>query len=105
MYICIKKSIPSHKAVVIAHGVLMAHLKFGNGGDSSYNSLIYGDWLRNSFRKVVCEVTNEEFEKLKLEKDYIIVTESALDNQETALVFCPRYEWPKCFKFFPLLKI
>jgi hypothetical protein len=35
----------------------------------------------------------------------IVVTESALDNQEIAIVFCPRYEWPKMFKFFPLLKI
>lgn len=98
MYICVKKSLPSHKAVAIAHGVLICHLKFQNTPD-------YQDWLKNSFRKVVCEVSDEEFEKLKLEKDYVIVTESFLDNKEMAIVFSPRQEWPKMFKFFSLMKI
>lgn len=98
MYICIKKSIPSHKVLGAAHGVLMAHLKFKN--ESTYD-----DWLDKSFRKVVCEVADEEFELLKSESDKVIVTESGLDNMEIALVFKPRYEWPKCFKYFPLLSV
>ena len=51
-------------------------------------------------------LTLNSFLQLKqLKINYIKVTESGLDNQEVALVFCPIYEWPKCFKFFPLLKV
>ena len=98
MYICIKRSIPSHKVLGAAHGVLIAHLKFQDRPD-------YQDWLKNSFRKVVCEVSDNDFELLKQQSDYITVTESGLDNQEIALVFCPRVEWPKPFKYFSLLKV
>ena len=111
MYICIKKSIPSHKVLGAAHGVLMAHLKFHTPNNGvSYLKMEqcnrdYEDWLSNSFRKVVCEVSDEEFEALKSEKDYITVTESGLDGMEIALVFCPRVEWPKIFRKFPLLKV
>lgn len=98
MYICIKQSLPSHKVLGAAHGVLIAHLKFQERPE-------YQEWLRNSFRKVVCEVTDEEFEGLKSESDYITVTESGLDGIEIALVFCPRPQWPDKFKKFPLLKV
>lgn len=109
MYICIKQSIPSHKCLGIAHGVLMAHLKFSHTTAFEHGKW-YCEWLKNSFRKVVCEVTDEEFEKLKEMDDFklgwaVIVTESALDNQEIAMVFCPRYDWPKEFRNFSLLKI
>ena len=76
----------------------MAHLKF-------VGRVAYQDWINDSFRKVVCEVTDPEFESLKQEQDYIVVTESGLNNQEIALVFCPRQEWPEVFKNFPLLKV
>ncbi len=98
MYICIKQSIPSHKVLGAAHGVLIAHKKFQDHPE-------YRDWLDNSFRKVVCEVSDAEFEQLKSFEDYVIVTESGLDNAEIAIVFRPRTEWPKPFRFFPLLKV
>ena len=98
MYICIKASIPSHKVLGVAHGVLMAHLKFQDLPD-------YQAWLKESFRKVVCEVSDAEFEILKAEQNYITVTESGLNNIEIAHVFCPRLEWPKIFKSFPLLNV
>ena len=98
MYICVKQSIPSHKVLGAAHGVLMAHLKFQDRPD-------YQDWLKNSFRKVVCEVSDDQFEALKSVEDYIVVTESGLGGMEIALVFCPRVDWPKQFRFFPLLKV
>lgn len=109
MYICIKKSIPSHKVLGAAHGVLMAHLKFSHTTAFEHGKW-YSEWLKNSFRKVICEVTDEEFNQLKELDDFkmgwaIVVTESALDNQEIAIVFCPRPAWPKCFKYFPLLKV
>lgn len=98
MYICIKQSIPSHKCLGVAHGVLMAHLKFVAFVD-------YQKWINESFRKVVVEVTNEQFEKIKEFERNVIVTESGLDNQEIAVVFCPRPEWPEIFKTFPFLKV
>lgn len=97
MYIFVKASLPSHKMVAVAHGVLMAHKRFNE-------YIVYKDWLENSFRKVVCEVSDEEFEKLKFEQNRVIVTESGLDGQECALVFCPRDKWPddfKTYKFSP----
>ena len=104
MYICIKNSIPSHKVLGAAHGVLMAHLKFYTNSNDEVMSR-YSDWLANSFRKVVCEVSDAEFELLKAEQDYIIVNESGLDNAQIAIVFCPRKDWPPIFKTFPLLKV
>ena len=109
MYICVKQSIPSHKVLGVAHGVLMAHLKF-NHFTADERGKLYCEWLKNSFRKVVCEVTDEEFKQLKETDDFkmgwaVVVTESGLENQEIAIVFCPKFEWEKQFKFFPLLKV
>ena len=98
MYICIKQSLPSHKVLGVAHGVLMAHLKFGN--DPEYQA-----WLSQSFRKVVCEVSDAEFEILKSEPNYVTVTESGLGGMEIAHVFCPRAQWPERFRQYPLLKV
>ena len=36
--------------------------------------------------------------------DHVVLTESALDNQEVAIVFKPRQEWPKMFKFLKLYR-
>ena len=78
MYICVKKSIPSHKVLAIAHGVLMAHLKFAR-------LVIYQDWINNSFRKVVVEVTDEEFEDLKKYDNFVTINECGLNNMETVI--------------------
>ena len=63
------------------------------------------DWYSNSFRKVTCKVTEDEFEKAKTEaSDWFVVTEMAFDNQEVVLVFKPRDEYPKFFKYLKLFK-
>ncbi len=98
MYIFVRKSLTSHKVVGVAHGVLIAHLKF-------VGNLDYNQWLNTSFNKVICEVTDDEFNLLKNYKDFVTVTESTLDDKEIALVFCPREKWPTIFKQFPLLKV
>ena len=111
MYICIKASIPSHKVLGAAHGVLMAHLKFGADSTLGFaHGKFYREWLKDSFRKVVCEVSDQEFEDLKQTDEFkmgwaVVVTESGLDNAEIAIVFCPQPEWPKQFRTFPLLKV
>lgn len=101
MYILIKKSLPSHKIIAAAHASLMCYLKF-------QDRLEVQEWVKNSFRKVVCEVSDKEFEAAKCENDYIIVTEMAFketNHEEVALAFKPRIDWPTEFKFYPLMKI
>ena len=36
--------------------------------------------------------------------DHVVLTESALGGQEVAIVFKPRHEWPKMFKFLRLYR-
>ena len=98
MYILIKKSLPSHKIVAAAHASVMCYMKYQDTPEMK-------EWLNKSFRKVVCEVTDQEFEAAKCESDYVIVTESFFKNAEVALAFKPRMDWPKEFKSYPLLKL
>jgi len=106
MYIFVKQSLPSHKMIAVAHGVLMSHRRFHYvASEREYTSkteaeAYYYEWLNYSFRKVVCEVTDEEFEELKSYEDKVIVTESGLGGMECAIVFCPRPVWPPHFKKF-----
>jgi hypothetical protein len=102
MYILVKASLPSHKMIVVAHGVLMAHKAFSHL--MFENTKTYHEWLEKSFRKVVCEVSDGDFERFKQFDDKVIVTESGLDNMEVGMVFCPRQEWPKAFKFLSMSK-
>ena len=103
MYILVKRSLESHKVVGVAHGVLMAHLKFYSEQELVNND--YLEWLKTSFKKVICEVSDEEFEMAKSFDNRVIVTESSLGGKEIAMVFCPRREWPEPFKKYPLMKI
>ena len=64
------------------------------------------DWYANSFRKVTRKVTDAEFERAKKEApDWFVVTEMFYGpNKEVALIFKPREEYPKFFKFLRLYK-
>lgn len=84
-----------HQILSVAHGTLMAHLRFSGNPE-------YEDWLKNSFRKCVCRVNAKEFDKLKHLDDVVVVTEMALDNQEIAVVICPRKEYPNVVKYMKL---
>ena len=103
-YIFVKASLPSHKMVAVAHGVLMCHKRFmptpSDNSEPTDIELHYAKWINESFRKVVCEVTDDEFEELKNYPHKVIVTESGLGGMECAIVFCPRPEWPPHFKKF-----
>ena len=98
MYILVKKSLPSHKAVAIAHASLMCYLKYKDSPEVQ-------EWLKNSFRKVICEITDKEFEAAKCEANCVIVTEQGLKGMEVALAFKPRIDWPEEFKYYSLMKI
>lgn len=55
-------------------------------------------WLSGLFRKVVCGVTDAEFDAAKSCADYVVITESALGGAEVALAFRPREQWPAAFR-------
>lgn len=96
MYILVKESLPLGFAMVsLAHSSLACFLKFKDNENMQ-------DWLKNSFRKVVCAVSDEEFELAKSTPDHVLLTESNLDGMEVALAFCPRDEWPESFRKFKL---
>jgi peptidyl-tRNA hydrolase len=119
MYILVKTSIDAgHAALAVGHGALGGYLDFveaerkkdfqsselcpecGKPWDSSITQT--EQWVKESFRKVVCTVTDEEFEKAKLYgiagKDYKVITESGLGGIEVAIVFRPRVQWESFFK-------
>jgi hypothetical protein len=98
MYICIKQDTAVGMAMnAAAHAGLMCHMEFCDDGD-------YLEWQEKSFKKVTCAVTDAEFAMLKTVSDYIVVTESRLDNAELAIVLKPRHDndWPE---FVNLLKL
>lgn len=99
MYILIRESVPVGKAIVAAaHASLACYLKFPDHPATEA-------WLDGpAFYKVVCKVTDAEFEKAKEESDYVVLTESTLEGQEVAIAFLPREEFPKRFQFFRLYK-
>lgn len=94
MYILIKDSVPDKMAPVIAaHASLAAYKHFEEDADMQA-------WINSVFRKVVCRVNDKEFENGRKEEKHIALTESALDNAEVCLAFCPREEYSKQFRFF-----
>ena len=98
MYVLVKDSIPPNFAILsVAHASLACYLKFKEDPEVI-------EWLKGPFYKVICKVTEQEFEKAKSIADSVIITESALDNIEVAIAFKPRAEWDKFFKFLRLYK-
>lgn len=98
MYILVKESIPIGFAVLAtAHASLACYLRFRD-------SIEVAEWLAGPFYKVVCRVTDAEFEAAKELEDHVVLTESALDGAEVAIAFRPRAEWPKAFKFYRLYR-
>ncbi|MBL8525078.1 MAG: hypothetical protein JNN20_15420 [Betaproteobacteria bacterium] len=98
MYILVKDDIPLGFAMVaVAHASLAGYLRFQDTPEVK-------EWLTGPFYKAVCKANAKEFANAKLVDDHVILTESALDNQEVAIVFRPRHEWPKMFKFLRLYR-
>jgi peptidyl-tRNA hydrolase len=98
MYVLIRDSVPLGFAVLAAaHASLACYLKFRESSEVAA-------WLSGPFYKVVCKVTDAQFEQAKAVEDYVVLTESALQGQEVAIAFKPREEWPKAFKFMPLYR-
>lgn len=100
MYICIKQDTAVGIAMnSAAHAGLMCHLSYEQDED-------YQKWLKNSFKKVTCSVTEAEFSMLKELSKSFVVTESRLNNAEIAVVLSPRHdtEWPEFVNYLKLWK-
>ncbi len=98
MYILIKESVPTGFAVLAsAHAALAAYLRWQDRPEVQA-------WISGPFRKVICKVSDAEFESAKRHADHLVMTESALDDQEVAIAFLPREQWPKAFQFYCLYK-
>ena len=98
MYILVRDDIPLGFAMVaVAHASLAGYLRFQSEPETQ-------EWLSGRFFKAVCRVNAREFANAKQVADQVVLTESALDNQEVAIVFKPRQEWPKMFRFLKLYR-
>lgn len=97
-YILIKESMPMGFALITAaHASLAMYLKYQDSEEVKH-------WINGPFYKVICKVNDKEFEQAKSLNDFVVLTESSLNGQETAIAFKPREEWPKTFKFYRLWK-
>lgn len=98
MYILVRDDIPLGFAMVaVAHASLAGYLKFRDTPEVAR-------WLDGPFFKAVCKVNATEFDNAKQVADHVVLTESALDGREVAIMFKPREEWPKMFKFLRLYR-
>lgn len=103
MYILVREDVPLGIAMnAVGHASLKCYLEFKDHPDMQ-------DWLKNSFKKVTCKVSDEEMGRAALsvaiaDGDYVEITESALDGESVAIAFRPQAEWPKCFKYFGMYK-
>lgn len=96
MYIIVMNDVPDKLVPVItAHASLACYKKF----ETNENMI---KWINGIFRKVICVANEAEFNLLKNETEFVLLTESSLDNKEVALAFCPREEYSKKFKFMKM---
>jgi peptidyl-tRNA hydrolase len=98
MYILVRESLPVGNAIVaVAHASLACYLKFREAPEVA-------EWLAGPFKKVVCKVSDEDFERAKAHADHIVLTESSLGGAEVALAFKPRAVWETAFQFYRLYR-
>ena len=98
MYILVRDDVPLGFAMVaVAHASLAGYLEFKDTPEVA-------EWLAGPFRKAVCKASAQEFENAKAVPDHVVLTESALGGREVAVVFRPRQDWPKMFKFLKLYR-
>ena len=72
MYILIRESVPLGFAVLsAAHASLACYLKFREAPEVA-------TWLSGPFYKVICKVSDDEFEKAKAFDGCVVLTESAM---------------------------
>ena len=108
LYIAVLDEVPDHMVpVLVAHAMLGAHLEW-IPVDSGYHgdSILYYEWLKKSFRKVVLKVNRKEFDKIKMTvPDVFLAHEnSVLEGTKSCAVVYPRTEYPNVIKFAKMWK-
>lgn len=98
MYILVRDDVPDNFVPVItAHASLACYKAYESEPAMQ-------QWINSIFKKVVCKVNLKEFENAKNEAQHVVITESALHNQEVCIAFCPREEYSKAFRFYKMWK-
>lgn len=107
MYILVKDSVPDdYVPLMCSHVVMKCYRSFYCEAEWDFDT-----WYdEHSMAKVICRVTEQEFQQaIKEADDYIIQSETnGLDPEhltDCVAAFVPRYEYPKCFQFFKLWKV
>lgn len=103
IYIAVLDKVPSHMVpVLVAHAMLGAHIQFQRDlPPESYQR--YGEWIRNSFRKVVVKVNQKEFDKIALLPEvYLAHENTTLEGNKSCAVVLPGAEMPNVLKFAKL---
>lgn len=96
MYILVRRDVPLGVAVVnVAHASLGCYRKFEDDPQMQ-------EWISGPFYKVVCSVSDKDFEACKKIDRHVIISEEKYDGQEVCMAFCPRWSWPRKFKFFKM---
>lgn len=100
MYIGIRKGIPNGHAInCAAHASLMCYLEH-------QDRYFTKTWLEESFKKVTCKITDEQFERMRQIEGAVIVSESALNYTETAVAIPPYEEYTdEDYHFLKSLKL
>ncbi|MBQ3388728.1 MAG: hypothetical protein IJG60_05905 [Thermoguttaceae bacterium] len=91
MYVVVRDSIPAGELFApIANGVVSCYRQFIDDPDMK-------NWVSGSFAKVIVKANEKEFEKAKKAGDFTAIGGGVL-------VFKPRPEWDKVFRFMKLYK-
>jgi len=109
MYILVRQKMIDeyfgHAVVSVAHAAAAAILEWQNRAPTidGPDYIAIDEWQKTSFRKVICRVSDEEFQKAQKEfgpcgRAYLLMTESAIANGNMCLIFRPRKEWPGFFR-------
>jgi hypothetical protein len=95
MYILVKDTVPLGFAMAAAaQASLAAYRAFAGAWETRL-------WILGVHRKVVCRVSEVEFERARRHPDRVVLTDPALGGAEVAIAFQPRVEWPDEFRSYP----
>lgn len=97
MYLLIADDVPDNFVpVCAAHASLACYLKFRDNDMQ--------EWLDQSFRKVVCRVSRDDFALAAALDRAVVMSESALNDMDVAVALAPRKEWPEFIQKVKLWK-
>ena len=100
MYVLVKNTAPIGLGInAVGHATFMAAQNF--------ESTVFKIWEINSFRKVTCLVSPEEFDAAitaikEVDGKYVVFNENDWNDQDLSVAFEPRYSFPEIFKTFKL---